>query len=139
MSYATSAALQAAIYTTLQSDSEVSASTAGHIYDAPPSGALPPIYVLIGTEEARDRSDQGTQAALYLMTLRVISDSAGFAGAKQVAGDICDALLSAPLILARGAVTGRWFDRAVARTLKSGGREISLRFRIHVDDISTAP
>lgn len=135
MSYATSAGLQAAIYDALQSDSTVSEATAGHIYDALPSGSLPSLYVVIGAEEARDRSDQGGNAALYLTTLSVITESAGFASAKQIAGAICDALLAAPLPLSRGRVTGRWFDRAVARALKSGGREITLRFRLHVDDM----
>ena len=137
MSYATSAALQAAIFTALQSDAAVSEATGGHIYDALPSGSLPPIYVLIGAEEARDRSDQGEAAALYLMTLSVISDSAGFTAVKTAAGAICDALLAAPLPMTRGAVTGRWFDRALARGLKSGGREVTLRFRLHVDDVNT--
>ncbi|MQY41656.1 DUF3168 domain-containing protein [Epibacterium sp. SM1969] len=134
MSYATSAALQMAIYDALQSDSAVSSVLSGHIYDALPSGSLPAIYALIGTEEARDRSDKTHSATLYLVTIRVISESAGFVGAKQAAGAICDAILGSNMVMTRGAISGCWFDRAYARSLKSGGREVSLRFRFHVDD-----
>lgn len=134
MSYATSAALQVAIYDALQSDSAVAAVLGSHIYDAPPSGSLPAIYALIGSEEARDRSDTTHSATLYLITIRVISESAGFVGAKQAAAAICDAILGTEMTLTRGAISGCWFDRAFARSLKSGGREVSLRFRVHVDD-----
>ncbi len=134
MSYATSSALQVEIYNILQSNTGVSSIVNGHVYDALPSGNLPGLYVLIGAEEARDRSDQTTAAVLYLLTLSIVSDSAGFADAKAAAGAVCDALLQTPAVLTRGVVVGRWFDRAVAKQLKSGGREVRLRFRFYVED-----
>ncbi len=134
MTYAISAALQQGIYECLQADAGVSSHVGSAIYDAVPSGSLPDTYVVLGGEDVRDRSDSTTQAALHLISLRVITDSAGFAQAKQLAGAISTALLETPLVLTRGVVTGQWFDRATAKVLKTGGREITLRFKIQVED-----
>ena len=57
MSYAVSAALQAAIYQRLMQDEAMAALVQGHVYDALPQGALPALYVTLGTEVARDASD----------------------------------------------------------------------------------
>jgi len=102
-----------------------------------PTGTLPETYVVFGGEEVRDRSDQTTQGALHLITLRVVTQAAGFSQAKALAGAISTALTDTPITLLHGQVVGQWFDRATARLLKTGGREIVLRFRIQVEDSSS--
>ena len=57
MSYAVSAALQSAIFGALSADPTLNDLVGGAIYDALPSGALPPLYVSIGQEVVRERND----------------------------------------------------------------------------------
>ncbi|WP_282092994.1 DUF3168 domain-containing protein [Epibacterium ulvae] len=137
MTYALSADLQTSIYELLQSDTGVSSLSGDAIYDALPTGTLPETYVVFGGEEVRDRSDQTTQGALHLITLRVVTQAAGFSQAKALAGAISTALTDTQIALPHGRVVGQWFDRATARLLKTGGREIVLRFRIQVEDSSS--
>ncbi|MCV2886991.1 DUF3168 domain-containing protein [Ruegeria aquimaris] len=136
MSYGVAAALQAAVYQHLLADAGVAALVGTDIYDALPSGTLPQTYVLLGPEEVRDASDQSGEGAEHRFTVSVISEAAGFAGAKTLAGAISDVLDDAALSLARGRLVGLWFDRASARRTGTGGavRQIDLRFRARVED-----
>ncbi len=58
MSYGVSAALQEAVYQQLQGDAVLAGLVGTDIFDAAPAGAVPSIYVSLGPEDVRDRSDQ---------------------------------------------------------------------------------
>ncbi|MCV6586323.1 MAG: DUF3168 domain-containing protein [Marinibacterium sp.] len=136
MSFAVSAALQVAIYQRLIGDPGVIAQLGDAIYDTLPAGTLPGMYLLLGPEEVRDRSDVTGHAAEHRVTLSLRAQAAGFHAAKQAAGAVCDALQGAELTLTRGRLVGLWFDRA--RTQRAGRvgdiRQIDLRFRAQVED-----
>ncbi|MFD0859568.1 DUF3168 domain-containing protein [Roseovarius aquimarinus] len=133
MSYGGSAALQAAVYGRLIGDAELSAMVGGAIYDAPPAGTLPALYVTLGPEEVRDRSDATAGGAWHRFTVSVVSEAAGFATAKAVAAAVGDALTDAELSLDRGHLAGLRFYRA--RALRDGAlRRIDLIFRARVSD-----
>ncbi|WP_193141640.1 MULTISPECIES: DUF3168 domain-containing protein [unclassified Meridianimarinicoccus] len=136
MSYTTAPALQAAIYGHLTADAALAALVGPAIFDAPPDeGALPATYVLLGDEEARDRSDKGARATMYRLTLSVVTDAAGFHRAKQVAAAVDAALTGATLNLGSGHLVAMTFERARARrTRNASGRRIDLRFRALVDE-----
>lgn len=137
MSYGVATALQAAVYQRLLTDPGVSGLVGTHVYDALPAGHVPETYVSLGPEEVRDRSDADGGGALHRFTVSVISEAAGFAGAKQVAGAIGDALAAGGLELSRGRLVGLWFERASARRSGRAGqvRRIDLRFRARVEDV----
>ncbi|MFX0542400.1 DUF3168 domain-containing protein [Roseovarius sp. S4756] len=133
MSYGGSAALQTAVYGQLIGNADLSALVGGAIYDAPPAGTLPPLYVTLGPEDVRDRSDATSSGAWHRFTVSVISDAAGFASAKTVAAAVGDALTDAELGLDRGHLAGLHFYRARAR--RDGAlRRIDLTFRARVSD-----
>lgn len=133
MSYGGSAALQAAVYGRLIGDADLSALVGGAIYDAPPAGTLPALYVTLGPEDVRDRSDATSGGAWHRFTVSVISDAAGFAAAKEAAAAVSDALTDAELSLDRGHLTGLHFNRARAR--RDGAlRRIDLSFRARLSD-----
>lgn len=136
MSYAMAGALQAAVYQQLQSDPGVSALVGGAVYDAVPSGELPDVYVVLGTETVRDRSDGESAGAEHRFIVSVLSDAAGFGMAKEVAGAVSDALSVPPPGLSRGRLVGLWFERAQARRAGKAGRvrRIDLQFRARVED-----
>ncbi|MHA6262179.1 DUF3168 domain-containing protein [Arenibacterium sp. CAU 1754] len=136
MSYAMSSALQAAVYQHLQNDAGVTALVGGAVYDAVPAGDKPDIYVSLGPEDVRDRSDVTGQGALHRFLVSVVTDAAGFTGAKAVAAAISDAMVDADLTLSRGRLVGLWFERATARRGGKAGRirRIDLRFRARVED-----
>ncbi len=133
MSYGGSAALQAAIYGQLIGDAELSALTGGAIYDAPPVGTLPSLYVTLGPEDVRDRSDGTSGGAWHRFTVSVMSGASGFTAAKAAAAAVGDALMDAELSLDRGHLAGLHFYRARAR--RDGAlRRIDLTFRARVAD-----
>ena len=135
MSYAISAALQGAIFATLSADPTLSGLIGGAIYDALPSGALPPLYVSIGQEVVRQRNDSTGFGAEHRMTIKVVTEVAGFAAAKEVGGAICDALHEKPLTLSRGRLVSMKFVRAQASKIEKGaGRQVDLIFRARVED-----
>ena len=135
MSYAVSAALQAAVYQALAGNSEVSALSGGDIFDAPPAGPEPALYVTLGPERVRDASDQTGQGATHDFTVSVITEAAGFAEAKALAAAVSDTLVDAPLVLNRGRLVALRFAKARARRLRPGDqRRIDLTFRARVDD-----
>lgn len=135
MSYGTAAALQEAVYQRLIADPVLDTLVDGAIFDTLPQGTLPSIYVTLGPEEARMRSDKTSGGAWHRFTISVISDTAGFHTAKTVAAAISDALIDAPLVLSRGAMSGLHFFRARAQREGAGDlRRIDMIFRARVDD-----
>lgn len=130
MSYGVAAALQAAVYQRL-----VGQLVGVQVYDALPPGAGGGTFVLIGPEEARDASDKTGGGAEHRFLVSVISDATGFLEAKEIAVAISDALVDAPLVLARGRLVSLAFQRAVAKRLQAGeSRRIDLRFAARVED-----
>ena len=135
MSYALSAALQAAVYARLSGDAALDGLVAGAIYDALPPGPLPPLYVMLGPEKVRDRSDQTGRGAVHDFTVSVVSESAGFAAAKTAAAAANDALLGPALTMGRGHLVSLAFLDAKAARAKSGSlRQIDMTFRARVED-----
>lgn len=135
MTYAVAGALQAAVFSHLNGDATLTTLLNGALYDALPAGPLPQTYATLGAEEVLDRSDQSGGGAEHRFYITVTTDTAGFAGAKQVAAAICDALVGAAVPLARGRLAGLWFDRARAEQQSGGTRQITLRFRARVEDV----
>ena len=136
MSYAVSAALQAGIFQTLSADPDVTGIVGSDIYDALPSGTLPDLYVSLGLDEATDASDKTGRGAWHRFTVSVVSNSPGFALAKDLAVTICDALIGAQPTLSRGRIVGLYFDRATAKRRDADeGRQIDLRFKARIEDI----
>ncbi len=139
MSYAVSAALQAAIYQRLVGDPAVTALVGDAVYDTLPSGPRPELYVALGPEQVRDQSDKTGDGALHDLTISVVSDLSGFSRAKDVAGAVSDALHDADLTLSRGTLVFLNFYRARATRARSGEtRRIDMTFRARVSD-DTAP
>lgn len=135
MSYGVSAALQVAVYQRLAADPALGALVGAAIFDALPSGALPPLYVVLGAEEARDASDKTGGGALHEFTVSVLTASAGFASAKAAAAAVSDALVDAPLVLSRGSLVSLNFYKAKAARIGTGDmRQINLIFRARVAD-----
>lgn len=133
MSYAVSAALQAAIYARLSADPVLAGLVGTAIYDAPPAGRLPPLWVSLGAEEAQDRSDVTGSGAEHSLMVSVVGEATGFAQAKEAAAAISDALHGAALPLSRGRLVWMRFQRAKAR--QSGtGRRIDMTFRARTQD-----
>lgn len=132
MSYAATAALQEAVYSTLTMDPTVSTLTDGAIYDALPPGPVPSIYVSLGPERVKDASDIVGDGSVHDFPVTVISDTAGFHTAKTIAASVSDALTGAEMTLSRGTLTGLNFLRARARRV-GNGREIEVWFRAFID------
>ena len=136
MSYGVALALQVAIFQRLQGHAPLGALVGTAIYDAPPSGILPAIYVALGPETARDRSDKTGRGAEHELTISVVTEASGFATAKAAAAAVSDALVDAPLTLDRGRLVALNFHRAVAMRIGSGDqRQVDLIFRARVEDI----
>lgn len=132
MSYGAAAALQAAIFTQLTS---ATALAGVPVVDAIPSGGGTGTFVLIGPEEVIDQSDKSGGGAEHRLTVAVISDATGFQAAKTVAVAVSDAIVDAPLTLARGHLVSLQFLRAKAVRLDAGGtRRIDLSFRARIED-----
>ena len=133
MSYGAGAALQAAVYQRLIGDAALSAVVGGAIFDAPPSGALPDLYVTLGDDQARPAGDKTRAGARHRLRVDVVTAEAGYARAKEAAAAVSDALRDAGLTLARGTLVALAFDRARARR-RDGARVIELRFTAIVED-----
>lgn len=135
MTYALSAALQTAVFGALIGDTTLSGLVGGAIFDAEPGGALPEIYVILGAETARARSDASGGGAVHEFVISVVTDAAGFATAKQAAACVCDALIDVDLELDRGRLVSCRFVKAKAARIETGtARRIDLSFRARVDD-----
>ena len=135
MSYGVAAALQRAVFSQLNADSGLDALVGTDIYDALPTGALPPLYVVLGAEDVRDASDKTGGGAWHQFTVSVVTQSAGFATAKAAAAAVSDALVDAPLALDRGRLISLNFYKAKAARVGTGSmRQINLIFRARVAD-----
>lgn len=135
MSFSMSGPLQAAIFAALGADTTLGGLVGTAIYDAVPTGALPSIYVRLGSETARDASDGTGAGAVHRITVSVITTQPGFSGAKAAAAAISDALHDADLVLSRGRLVSLRFQRATARRIDAvASRQIDLIFRARVQD-----
>lgn len=135
MSYGASAALQTAVFQHLLADPEVSAIVGTDIFDAAPSGTIPPVFVSLGPEEVMARNDKTGTGALHRFTVSVVSDGAGFQSAKTLAGAVSDALHDAAPELSRGRLVRMQFLRARAKRIGDGTRRrIDLVFEARVED-----
>ena len=132
MSYGMAAALQAAVYGRLSGDLVLEGLVSGAVHDALPPGPVPPIYVSLGPERARDRSDQTGQGAVHEFSVSVVSSEAGFQTAKEAAARVSDLLSGADLTLSRGRLVALRFARARARRTGQG-REIEMWFQARLD------
>ena len=135
MSYLTAPALQEAVYGCLSADPLLASLVGGAVFDSPPHGTPPAEYVLLGTEEARDRSDKTGRATLYRFTVSVRGTDCGFHRVKEIAAAVDAALMAAPLTLGVGRLVALDFERARARRDRAGtARQIDMRFRALVDE-----
>ena len=135
MSFALSEPLQAAVYAALKADAALATIVGAAIYDAVPTGALPAIYVRLGSETAADASDASGNGALHNFTVSVITTSPGFAQAKSAAAAISDVLHNGALTLSRGRLVYLRFERAKASRVEAAAtRQIDLRFAARVQD-----
>ncbi|MCP5039087.1 MAG: DUF3168 domain-containing protein [Rhodobacteraceae bacterium] len=135
MSYGVSAALQQAVYQRLQGDATLTGLVGAAVYDAAPPGIVTGTYVSLGPEDVSEKSDMTGQGAMHEITVSVVTDEAGFKGAKEVAAAVSDALVDATLVLARGNLVYLNFHRARARRVQRADvRRIDLRFRARVED-----
>lgn len=135
MSYGVAAALQTAIYQAMVADATLTGLVGTAIYDAAPTGTLPSLYVSLGPEDVSDASDKTAAGARHDFTVSVVSDTAGFLMAKQVATAISDVLVDADLALSRGTLVGLYFVSAKARRVQdSDVRRIDMKFRARVED-----
>lgn len=135
MSYALSAPLQAAVYDALVADMDLNALVAGAIFDAEPTGSLPSLYVTLGPETVKSKSDVSAHGAEHQFVISIVTEHAGFSGAKTVAGLISDTLIDAELPMSRGRLIACRLLRAKAARVDAGARRrIDLTFRARVDE-----
>ena len=100
-----------------------------------PSGTLPSIYVSLGTETVKDRSDQTGAGTEHELTISVVTELAGFQTAKAAAAAISDVLTGADLALGRGTLIAMNFYRAKAvRVGTNEQRQIDVIFKALVED-----
>lgn len=74
---------------------------AGHVYDTPPAGALPP-YVVIGDETANDYGSTAGDAQEHTITVHTWSEKPSTLQCKQIMRAVRDALHTASLVLGSG-------------------------------------
>lgn len=137
MSYAATAALQAAVYDALRGDDALRGMIGDAIYDAMPVAAPVGTYVALGPEEVKDAGDMTAAGANHDFVVSVLSGSdeaSGFGAIKAAAVAVSDALETAEIRLTRGHLVGLWFLRARARRAENGaGRRVDLTFRARID------
>lgn len=135
MTYGVASALQMAVYQQLADDPGIAALVGTSIFDALPSGTLPPLYIVLGSENARDASDKTGGGAVHEFTVTIVTESAGFSSAKVTAAAVSDALVDADLVLTRGALISLNFYKAKAARVGTGDvRQINMIFRARVAD-----
>lgn len=136
MTYALAAPLQAAVYDRLTADPAMAALVGGAIFDAPPPGPPPALYVSLGPEEARAQGDKTGQAAQHRFVVTLIGETGSFHALKALGAAVETALTGMPLALSRGRVVDLRFEKASARRARSGTRRrIEMTFRALVDDV----
>lgn len=139
MTYALSWPLQEAVFTALSADTALAALVGDRIYDAPPpfaaDAAPDALWVTIGDERVDDWSTKDGSGAVHLLTVAVHAPRRGFAEAKQVAGAVCEVLLTTPVMPARGQVVHVGFVSGRTRRSENDAlRRVELRFRMLVED-----
>jgi hypothetical protein len=135
MSFAFSGALQGAVYQALAADAALAAIVGTAIYDAMPAGALPEIYVRLGSEQAVDASDVSGDGAVHRFEVSVITTRPGFADAKAAGAAISDVLHDGALALEQRHLVSLRLERATAKRIDGmSARQIDLRFRARVQD-----
>lgn len=135
MTYAVASALQTAVYQTLAADTDITALVGSDIYDDLPPGTPPDTYISLGPETAQEASDISGDGAKHEFTISVVTDNGGFQTVKDIGGAVCDALINAELILARGYLVGLWFKQAkAARSDNATSRRVDLTFQAQVQD-----
>lgn len=135
MSYAVSEALQGAIYQALTEAPDVAAIVGNSVFDAGPTGEVPDLYITLGPEDARARSDSTGMVTDHRLTIAVVGRVSGFSRLKAAAGAVTDCLHAASLPLARGRLVGLAFQGARARKRPAKEeRRIDLTFRAIVED-----
>ena len=134
MSYTSSAALQKAVFAALSGSATLSDAVSGAIFDAAPTGAIPALYVSLGPEVVRDRSDISGSVARHEFTVAVVAAQGGFVSAKEIAVLVNEVLSDADLALERGQLRHLIFVRASAKRGTGDERRIDLVFRACVDD-----
>lgn len=135
MSYAMTAAVQAAVYGCLVADAGVQAVVGSNVFDAAPGGTLPETYVVMGEEAVTGWHDASGAVARHDLVVSILSDAAGFANAKAAAVAVSDALDGRALTLTRGRVVDCRFRRAKAkRGTSPAARQIDLTFRVLVEN-----
>ena len=137
MSYVLTGVLQSAVYAALSSDTALMALVDGAVFDALPPGRVPQLYVTLGAERVRDRSDYDTDAAMHEFAVTVMSDAPGYLSAKEAAARISEVLDGADLNLSRGRLIRLDFYKATARQ-RANRREVEIWFRAFVEDAATA-
>ena len=137
MSYAATAALQAAVYQVLREDDALHALVGDAIYDAMPVAAPAGTYVSLGPEEVRDAGDMtaaGSQHDFVVSVLSGSEDGGGFGPVKAAAAAVVAALEDGALTLEHGHLAGLWFVAARARRSDGGaGRRVDMTFRARID------
>ncbi|RYH11183.1 DUF3168 domain-containing protein [Tropicimonas sp. IMCC6043] len=136
MSYGASAALQTAVYQHLLADPSVSALVGTNIFDAAPSGTVPPVYISLGPEDAVARNDKTGRGAVHRFTVSIVNDGAGFQAAKSLAGAVSDSLQDALPASGPGRLVRMQFVRASARRVGDATRRrVDLLFEAQIDDV----
>ena len=134
MSYGAAQALQVAVYQQLATDPTLTGLVGSAIYDTLPGGILRAVYGTLGPELAGDKSDKTGSGAEHEFTVSVVTETAGFSTAKAAAAAVSDALVDAPLVLARGSPVALNFYRATAQRIGTGDQQqINLVFRARID------
>ena len=137
MSYAATAALQAAVYEALRGSQPLHDLVGDAIYDAMPVAAPSGVYVSLGPEEVVDLSDSGGAAARHDFVVSVLAgtdEAAGFRAVKEAAVAVSAALEGADLVTDTGRIAGLWFMRARAKRVENGAeRRVDLTFRALMD------
>ena len=137
MTYALGESLQMAVYGRLAGHPAVDALVHGAVYDAVPQVA-PDLFVALGPEDARGRSDISGSGALHDLRISVVTRRESFLAAKAAAAAVSDALLEGDLPMTRGRVVSLRFLKARARRDEGEGtRRIDLWFRARTDEQST--
>ena len=90
--------------------------------------------VVLGDEDAIDRSDGSGPGTEHRVLVSVLSDATGFLTAKTAAARISEIVTGATPVLGTGRVVAIWFHQAQARRAEGGVvRRIDLRFRVRVE------
>jgi len=139
MTYALAWPLQQSVFQLLAADPQVGALAGTRIYDSPPQASglsgLEEIYIALGDERAEDWSTADGAGAVHVLTISIVAPRAGFAEAKQLAGAVSDAMLSATLAPVRGrVVTVNFIDARTLRAVRDNILQIEMRFRLALED-----